>query len=55
MRAETAEDRILRAMAQFSKVTPLASQIPAQRGGSALIASVEARWGRLKCVYRTWW
>ncbi|KAJ1489323.1 hypothetical protein T484DRAFT_1780461, partial [Baffinella frigidus] len=43
VRAETAEDRILRAMAQFSKVTPLASQIPAQRGGSALIASVEAR------------
>ena len=43
MRADAAEDRLLRAMSHFSKVTPLANQIPANRAGSALIAYVEAR------------
>jgi hypothetical protein len=42
-RAEAAEDRLLRSMAHFSKVEPLAQKISAHRGGSAMIASVESR------------
>ena len=42
-RAEAAEDRLLRSMAKFSKVTALVDKIQANRGGSATIASVESR------------
>jgi len=42
-RAEAAEDRLLRSMARFSKITPLADQIAAHRGGSATIACVDSR------------
>ena len=42
-RAEAAEDRLLRSMARFSKITPLADQIAANRGGSKTIACVDSR------------
>ena len=42
-RAEAAEDRLLRAMARFSKISPLADQIAAHRGGSATIAMVDSK------------
>ena len=42
-RAEAAEDRLLRSMARFSKISPLADKISAHRGGSATIAGVESR------------
>ena len=42
-RAEAAEDRLLRSMARFSKISPLADKISAHRGGSATIACVESR------------
>lgn len=42
-RAEAAEDRLLRSMARFSKITPLAEQIAAHRGGSATISCVDSR------------
>eukprot|EP00961_Rhodomonas_salina_P130481 1756628-Rhodomonas_salina.1 len=42
-RADAAENRLLRAMAKFSKVTPLVRTIAANRAGSAAVASVESR------------
>ena len=42
-RAEAAEDRLLRSMARFSKITPLADKIAAHRGGSATIACVDSK------------
>ena len=42
-RAEAAEDRLLRSMARFSKITPLADKVSAHRGGSATIACVDSK------------